>query len=124
MSVDSNSFDGQLAVDQTVIYQVVYTVLDSSSIAPILINSATISGDAMTDDDGDGYLDEDEIACDSDPLDFISRPKDFDRDQLPDCTDPDDDNDGCPDTEDAFPLDPRECKDTDGDGIGDNKDCE
>ena len=54
MSVDSNSFDGELAVDQTVIYQVVYTVLDSSSIAPILINSATISGDAMTDEDGDG----------------------------------------------------------------------
>ena len=75
-----------------------------------------------TDDDGDGYLDEDEIACDSDPLDTISRPKDFDRDQLPDCTDPDDDNDGCPDTEDAFPLDPKECKDTDGDGIGDNAD--
>ena len=75
-----------------------------------------------TDDDGDGYLDEDEIACDSDPLDTKSRPKDFDRDKLPDCTDPDDDNDGCPDTEDAFPLDPRECKDTDGDGIGDNAD--
>ena len=81
-----------------------------------------IGNNKDTDDDGDGYLDEDEIACDSDPLDFISRPKDFDRDQLPDCTDPDDDNDGCPDTEDAFPLDPRECKDTDGDGIGDNAD--
>ena len=81
-----------------------------------------IGNNADLDDDGDGYLDEDEIACDSDPLDFISRPKDFDRDQLPDCTDPDDDNDGCPDTEDAFPLDPRECKDTDGDGIGDNAD--
>ena len=66
-----------------------------------------IGNNKDTDDDGDGYLDEDEIACDSDPLDFISRPKDFDRDQLPDCTDPDDDNDGCPDTEDAFPLDPR-----------------
>ena len=36
VSVDSNSFDGELAVDQTVIYQVVYTVLDSSSIAPII----------------------------------------------------------------------------------------
>ena len=75
-----------------------------------------------TDDDGDGYLDEDEIACDSDPLDTKSRPKDFDRDKLPDCIDPDDDNDGCPDTEDAFPLNPKECKDTDGDGIGDNAD--
>ena len=75
-----------------------------------------------TDDDGDGYSDEDEIACDSDPLDTKSRPKDFDRDKVPDCIDPDDDNDGCPDTEDAFPLNPKECKDTDGDGIGDNAD--
>ena len=75
-----------------------------------------------TDDDGDGYSDEDEIACDSDPLDTKSRPKDFDRDKIPDCIDPDDDNDGCPDTEDAFPLNPKECKDTDGDGIGDNAD--
>jgi len=36
--------------------------------------------------------------------------------------DPDDDNDGYNDTDDAFPLDETEWKDTDGDGKGDNTD--
>ena len=39
-------------------------------------------------------------------------------------SDTDDDNDGTPDTEDAFPLDPDESVDTDGDGIGNNADTE
>jgi len=47
---------------------------------------------------------------------------DSDGDGLADCMDPDDDNDGVPDSEDAFPLDPSESVDTDGDGIGDNAD--
>jgi PKD domain/Bacterial TSP3 repeat len=34
----------------------------------------------------------------------------------------DEDNDGIPDWEDAFPHDPTETRDTDGDGIGDNAD--
>ena len=36
--------------------------------------------------------------------------------------DVDDDGDGIPDTEDAFPLDPDETTDSDGDGIGNNED--
>lgn len=36
--------------------------------------------------------------------------------------DADDDGDGVPNGEDAFPNDPKETKDTDGDGIGDNAD--
>lgn len=36
--------------------------------------------------------------------------------------DPDDDNDGVPDSRDAFPLDPRESADADHDGLGDNAD--
>jgi hypothetical protein len=52
VAVDSSTFDGELAVDETVVYQVQYTVLESSSIAPIILNSATVSGDAMTDLDG------------------------------------------------------------------------
>lgn len=47
---------------------------------------------------------------------------DFDRDGIPDSTDPDDDNDGVPDSSDAFPLNPAESRDTDGDGIGNNAD--
>ncbi|MGB7298508.1 MAG: RICIN domain-containing protein [Burkholderiaceae bacterium] len=49
---------------------------------------------------------------------------DSDGDGLPDATDPDDDNDGVNDTQDAFPLDPTESLDTDGDGIGNNTDTD
>lgn len=49
---------------------------------------------------------------------------DADRDGKPDSTDPDDDNDGIPDEEDAFPLNFKESKDSDGDGAGDNRDTD
>ncbi len=38
--------------------------------------------------------------------------------------DTDDDNDGTPDDQDAFPLDPTEDTDTDGDKVGDNADTD
>jgi len=47
---------------------------------------------------------------------------DSDSDGIPNQQDPDDDNDGVLDTEDAFPNDPSETTDTDGDGIGNNED--
>lgn len=47
---------------------------------------------------------------------------DFDGDGIADILDPDDDNDGVTDTQDAFPKDALEVVDTDLDGIGDNKD--
>ncbi|MGC1442580.1 MAG: Ig domain-containing protein, partial [Burkholderiaceae bacterium] len=47
---------------------------------------------------------------------------DTDGDGLPDITDPDDDNDGVDDAQDAFPLNASESVDTDGDGIGNNAD--
>lgn len=47
---------------------------------------------------------------------------DTDQDGIPNQLDPDDDNDGVPDTQDAFPLDRTEWLDTDGDGIGNNAD--
>lgn len=74
------------------------------------------------DDDGDEYNDNDEIKCDSDPLDSNSKPSDLDKDLVPNCFDLDDDNDGCLDDDDAFPLDNSECLDNDNDGIGDNSD--
>jgi len=49
---------------------------------------------------------------------------DTDGDETPDVTDPDDDNDGVNDDEDAFPLDPTETVDTDGDGVGNNADTD
>ncbi|MEO7659744.1 MAG: hypothetical protein ABIV48_09030, partial [Pyrinomonadaceae bacterium] len=51
-----------------------------------------------------------------------SCPDDTDGDGQADCTDPDDDNDGVLDANDAFPLDPNESVDTDNDGIGNNAD--
>jgi len=76
------------------------------------------------DQDGDGYGDN-LSGNDPDPYLF-----DFDNDGYNDSIDPlpmlaspgDIDNDGCPDEEDAFLTDFRECRDFDGDGIGDNAD--
>jgi serine protease len=47
---------------------------------------------------------------------------DTDNDNLANIIDPDDDNDGVLDINDAFPLDSSESMDTDGDGIGNNAD--
>jgi hypothetical protein len=49
---------------------------------------------------------------------------DFDGDGLPDVADPDDDDDGAPDQLDAFPYDPKEQLDSDGDGVGDAQEAE
>jgi hypothetical protein len=49
---------------------------------------------------------------------------DIDHDGRPNHLDPDDDNDGTPDDGDAFPLDPSEWADKDGDLIGDNLDAD
>ena len=52
----------------------------------------------------------------------IAAAQDTDGDGIPNDLDTDDDNDGTPDTEDAFPKDDSEDTDTDGDGVGDNAD--
>ncbi len=49
---------------------------------------------------------------------------DTDADGEGDVCDADDDNDGVPDSQDAFPLDPTEDTDTDNDGIGNNADTD
>ena len=50
--------------------------------------------------------------------------EDTDGDSIADSCDTDNDNDGTPDDEDAFPLDETEDTDTDGDGIGNNSDTD
>ena len=74
------------------------------------------------DDDGDGFDDSIEIACDSNPLSWNDTPLDSDSDNVYDAEDEDDDNDGIPDSDDQFPLDANEWADTDGDGLGNNAD--
>jgi hypothetical protein len=83
------------------------------------------------DDDGDGYLDTDELAASTDPLDRYSRkPMDTDLDFIPNVRDDDDDGDGIADWDDEYPLialiELGEYADTDKDGAPnecDNK-CE
>jgi hypothetical protein len=74
------------------------------------------------DTDGDGFYDEDEITCGSDPDDPSSVPQDTDADGICDVMDYDDDGDGYEDANDSFPLDDTEWEDTDNDGIGNNAD--
>ena len=51
-------------------------------------------------------------------------PPDIDKDGKPNDVDDDNDNDGVPNAKDAFPLEPEEWADRDGDGIGDNLDAD
>jgi len=74
------------------------------------------------DTDGDGFYDDDEITCGSDPNNATSVPQDTDADGVCDVMDNDDDGDGYDDANDSFPLDDSEWDDTDNDGIGDNSD--
>ena len=49
---------------------------------------------------------------------------DCDSDNIPNDSDPDDDNDGVLDADDLYPCDPTQSADTDGDGIGDGDDID
>jgi hypothetical protein len=75
-----------------------------------------------TDLDDDGWLNEDEILCLTDPMSAVSVPLDFDNDTICDYLDPDDDGDGVDDVDDVFPYDSDEWADSDSDGLGDNAD--
>ena len=72
------------------------------------------------DQDCDGVAD----SNDNCPAIVNSEQEDFDEDGQGDVCDADDDADGVADVDDAFPLDPDEWSDVDGDGIGDNADTE
>ena len=69
-------------------------------------DSNGIHNETRLDDDCDGYLDTDELAAGSDPLNASSLPLDIDTDGdfILNVTDNDDDNDGITDAEDAYPL--------------------
>ncbi len=78
-------------------------------------------GDDLDDDD-DGYNDEIEISCNTNPLDPSSVPPDRDMDFIPDQLDNDIDGDDVWNGNDMFPYDPSEWNDLDLDGVGDNLD--
>ena len=68
----------------------------------------TCSGTYSTtlDEDGDGFKNSDEIDNGTNPCSSADVPPDRDVDQTSDLNDPDDDNDGLPDTSDPFAIDP------------------
>jgi hypothetical protein len=74
-------------------------------------------------EDKDGDLIGDNLDAD---VDADGKGDDRNGNGIPDCEEMDIDGDGVPRTSanpwDAFPLDPKEWRDTDGDGIGDNSD--
>jgi hypothetical protein len=57
------------------------------------------------DDDNDGYTNADEMDNGTNPCSAASVPPDLDGDHISDLNDPDDDNDGKPDSTDYFPRD-------------------
>ena len=77
-------------------------------------------GFTAVDSDSDGVFD----STDNCPSIFNDDQLDTDGDGIGDVCDEDDDDDGVPDSSDAFPLDRNESVDTDGDGIGDNSDLD
>ena len=82
----------------------------------------TINGCTITDSDNDGVND----YYDEAPLDprigSVTNSRDIDGDGVPNANDPDKDNDGFKNEEDAFPSDDTEWSDSDGDGVGNNAD--
>jgi hypothetical protein len=69
--------------------------------------SCTGADNAGLDEDGDGFNNADEIDNGTNPCSAGDVPPDWDHDHVSNLNDPDDDNDGLPDTSDTFALDPQ-----------------
>ena len=94
------------------------TDTDGDGIVNSLDNCLTVSNTTQLDSDGDGVGD----LCDNCVNTSNSDQANTDGDTQGNVCDLDDDNDGIPDSQDAFPTSATESIDTDGDGIGDNAD--
>lgn len=95
-------------------------MLDSAGVLTHVANSPFTVAYTFDDGDGDGIHD----SVDNCPAAPNADQADTDGDASGDACDLDDDNDGVPDTHDAFPLDAAESIDTDGDGTGDHADLD
>jgi hypothetical protein len=90
--------------------QVLQTVVPQSSFAGVLLDDGRVARVRITGSPLGNFL-------------YAEPMQDVDGDGIAE-NDPDADNDGTPNERDAFPLDKKESVDTDGDGIGDNKDSD
>ena len=70
------------------------------------VEGECIGGPGTTDDDNDGYTNDDEIANGTNECNAGDKPSDFDLDNVSDLLDSDDDNDGIDDVNDSFAIDP------------------
>ena len=91
---------------------------DGDGITNSLDNCPSTANSDQADADGDGVGD----VCDNCKETANSNQIDTDGDGSGNACDDDDDNDGVPDTQDAFPTNAQESVDSDGDGIGDEQD--
>ncbi len=91
---------------------------DGDGITNNLDNCPTTANADQADSDGDGVGD----VCDNCKDTANASQLDTDGDGIGNDCDDDDDNDGVPDSQDAFPLDASESLDSDADGIGDELD--
>jgi hypothetical protein len=119
--------DGSAVTSNTVLFSSVNLPLDVTAQGdgdpfPGTIWAASYLGDALVvfepndfpcsradnpnlDEDGDGYDNADEIDNGTNPCSAADVPPDADSDKTSDLNDPDDDNDGLPDTSDPFAVD-------------------
>jgi len=84
----------------------------------------TINSCTTIDSDNDGLEDYYDAAPLDPRISFVSAARDLDGDGVPDANDPDKDNDGFDNDEDAFPTDASEWLDNDADSIGNNIDTD
>ncbi len=94
------------------------TVVDAAAGDIGSIRAFSLILGSSCDGDGDGISD----ALDNCPTTVNPDQMDTDGDGSGNACDPDDDNDGYVDADDAFPLDPTEWVDSDSDGTGNNAD--
>jgi len=129
-----DSIEGDASIDSDADGIPDYLDLDSDNDGLSDLTESGISDPASLDTDNDGRIDNsntvganglaDIVETDADSGTLNYTVADTDSDTIEDFRDPDADNDGTPDANDAFPTDDSEITDTDGDGVGNNADLD
>lgn len=101
---DSEPFPGTIWVADAIRDSIL--VFEPNDFAGGAVGACAGVYDANLDEDGDGFDNADEIDNGTNPCSAADAPPDNDGDRISDLNDPDDDNDGKPDLEDVFPVDP------------------